>query len=109
MIFLLIGPRQITSCLSKGKRIQVSEKKLRLLTINFQSINAKKEFWSLVEECHPDIVQASETWLHTGTGESGVLPANYRFVARKDRKGNGLSAHGGVAIYCKNQYGRHRD
>lgn len=27
--FLLIGPRQITSCLNKGKRIQVSEKKIK--------------------------------------------------------------------------------
>ena len=64
------------------------EKKLRILTVNFQSIYAKKEaFWSVVGECDPSIVLASETGLHIGKGKSEVLPANYRFVASVMNRG----------------------
>ena len=36
--------------------------------------------------------------MHTGVGESEVQPANYRVIARK---GNGRSAHSGVANVAK--------
>jgi hypothetical protein len=39
----------------------------------------------MLEQTEPDIIIASETWLHQGILERGVLPENYRFVARRDR------------------------
>ena len=62
---------------------------------------AKEEaFWTF-EECDPDFVLVSGTWLHTGVGQSEVQPANYRIVARKDRKRNDRSVHGGAANVAK--------
>ena len=52
----------------------------------------------MLEQTEPDIIIASETWLHQGILERGVLPENYRFVARRDRL---KSDHGGVAVIAK--------
>jgi exonuclease III len=52
----------------------------------------------MLEQTEPDIIIASETWLHQGILEREVLPENYRFVARRDRS---KSAHGGVAVITK--------
>ena len=52
----------------------------------------------MLEYCDPDIILASETWLNSTIAEREVLPANYKFVARKDRPN---SSHGGVAIIAK--------
>ena len=52
----------------------------------------------MLEYTEPDIIITSETWLHPGIAEKEVLPDNYRFVARKDRKSD---PHGGVAIIAK--------
>ena len=52
----------------------------------------------MLEYCDPDIVIATETWLNPTIAEREVLPANYKFVARKDRPN---SSHGGVAIIAK--------
>ena len=71
----------------------------RILTINFQSMRAKKDaFWLLLKEADPDIIIGSETWLHNGFYEREVLPAGYHFVARRDRD---YSRHGGVMIASK--------
>jgi hypothetical protein len=43
----------------------------------------------------PDIVIATDTWLHPGIAEKEVLPDNYHFLARKDRPSD---PHGGVAV-----------
>ena len=72
---------------------------LRILVINFQSICSKREnFWATLEYSDPDVILASETWLNPTIAEREVLPANYKFVARKDRPN---SSHGGVAIIAK--------
>ena len=72
---------------------------LRVLTVNFQSIKAKKTpFWLLLEETNPDIVIGCETWLHPGIYEREVIPNGYHFVARKDRA---TDHHGGVIIAAK--------
>ena len=52
----------------------------------------------MLEYCDPDIILASETWLNPTIAEREVLPANYKFVARKDRPNR---SHGGVAIIAK--------
>ena len=38
----------------------------------------------MLEYCEPYIILASETWLNPTIAEREVLPASYRFVARKD-------------------------
>jgi exonuclease III len=58
----------------------------------------KESFWNMLEQTEPDIIIASETWLHQGILEREVLPENYRFVARRDRL---KSAHRGVAVIAK--------
>ena len=98
-----IGPPQSTSSpdasARKQKRGKINKRCLRVLTVNFQSIKSKREtFWSMLEYTEPDIIIASETWLHPGNAEKEVLPDNYRFVARKDKKSD---PHGGVAIIAK--------
>ena len=76
-----------------------SQKVMRVLDINFQSLKSKREeFWSLLEQSEPDIVLGSETWLKPSIAESEVLPPTYKFAARRDRLG---SPHGGVAIITK--------
>ena len=70
----------------------------RVLTVNFQSIKAKRtSFWLLVSEVNPDIVIGSETWLYEGIHKVEVLSDGYNFIARKDHKDH----HGGVAIIAK--------
>ena len=60
---------------------------------NFQSIKSKREsLWNMLTYTEPDILLASETWLHPGISEKEVLPDNYRFVARKDRHKDPMEA-----------------
>ena len=61
----------------------------------------KAEFWSMLEYTDSDIILASEAWLYPGITEREILPDNYRFVARKDRK---RDPHGGVAIIAKAEF-----
>ena len=55
----------------------------------------------MLEYTDPDIILASETWLYPDITERELLPDNYRFVARKDRKSD---PHGGVAIIAKAEF-----
>ena len=55
----------------------------------------------MLEYTDPDIILASETWLYPGITEREILPDNYRFVARKDRKSD---PHGGVAIIANAEF-----
>ena len=77
----------------------VTKRSLRILNINFQSIQSKKEeFWSMLEYTEPDIILASETRLQPGITEREIPPPEFRFVARKDRL---KDAHGVVAITAR--------
>ena len=97
-----IGSPEFASSPTRHRNVPLSKKKARILVINFQSIRSKRDsFWAMLEYCDPDIILASETWLNPTIAEREVLPANYKFVARKDRP-NG--SHGGVAIITLEQY-----
>lgn len=52
----------------------------------------------MLEYFDAETILASETWLNPTIAEKKVLPANYKFVARKGRPN---SSHGGVAIIVK--------
>ena len=94
-----IGSPRYTSSPNQRTSTPLSNKKVRLLVINFQSLRSKREcFWAMLEYCEPDIILASETWLNPTIAEQEVLPESYRFVARKYRPN---SSHGGVAIIVK--------
>ena len=94
-----IGSPRLASSPKQNRKGPIAKKSLRLLTINFQSIRAKREeFWTLLKYSQPDVVICSETWLHPNIYEREVLPENYRFAARRDRKS---SPHGGVAIIVR--------
>ena len=55
-----------------------------VLSVNFQSIRAKKSaFWLLLEESNPYIIIGSETWLYPGIFEREVLQAGYNIVAKE--------------------------
>ena len=96
---VFFGEPLSTSSPTSNPKTAISNKKTRVLCINFQSMHPKREaFWSLLESSDPDIVLASETWLSPGVHETDVLPPNYSFAVRKDRQ---KSAHGGVAIITK--------
>ena len=67
---------------------------MRLLAINIQSVNAKKEaFWNLVDSVHPDVIVGCETWLSPGVHNSEIIPPGFETV-RKDRP----DGYGGVLI-----------
>ena len=94
-----IGSPEYTSSPKSHRNVPLSKKKACILAINFQSIRSKREsFWAMLEYSDPDVILASETWLNPTIAEREVLPANYKFVARKDRPN---SSHGGVAIIAK--------
>ena len=94
-----IGSPEYTSSPKSHRNVPLSKKKARILVINFQSIRSKREsFWAMLEYSDPDVILANETWLNPTIAEREVLPANYKFVARKDRPN---SSHGGVAIIAK--------
>ena len=66
-----IGLPISTSFPTSRKRQPLSKRKLRIVSINFQSLRSKKAaFWSMLEYTDPDIILASETWLY--------LPRYYR-------------------------------
>ena len=99
-----VGPPQHTSSPSaphRPRKREVESKKLRVIVANLQSIKAKREsLWSMLSDIDPDIVIATETWLHPGITEKEVLPDNYQFLARKDRPND---PHGGVAVIAKSE------
>ena len=106
-----IGIPQHTSSPNKPSQtasVKPCQNTLRVLTVNFQSMKAKKtSFWLLLTETNPDIVIGCETWLHPGIYEREVLPENYHIVARKDRSSD---HHGGVLIAAKDTLiGTHLD
>ena len=55
----------------------------------------------MLEYTDPDIILAIQTRLYPAMTEREILPDNYRFVARKDRKSD---SHGGVAIIVKAEF-----
>ena len=84
---------------SQTASVKPHQNTLQVLTVNFQSMKAKKtSFWLLLTETNPDIVIGCETWLHPGIYEREVLPENYHIVDRKDRSSD---HHGGVLIAAK--------
>ena len=87
----------------QNQRKPLVNRKIRVMSINFQSIRSKKEeFWSMLEYSDPDIILASETWLNPNIKEREILPPSYTFAARRDRPN---SSHGGVAIITKSNIG----
>ena len=58
---------------------------MKVLTINFQSIKAKREaFWNLLESSKPDIILGCETWLKPTITNHEIIPPGYDGY-RKDR------------------------
>ena len=85
-----IGPPRSTSSptqnLQQTTPHSIDKRSVRVLVVNFQSIKSRREsLWNMLTYTEPDILLASETWLHPGISEKEVLPDNYRFVARKGR------------------------
>lgn len=75
---------------SKGK-----DRPLRLITVNFQSVQGKRsEILNLLESLKPDVVIGTETWLDPSISTSEFLPPTYQ-TFRKDRAGK---RGGGVMI-----------
>ena len=96
-----IGPPQHTSSPIRKQREgqPLTKKKLRVISVNLQSIRAKKEsLYHMLEQTDPDIVVAQETWLRPDIYDREVLPASYKFIARRDRPSD---PHGGVAIIAR--------
>lgn len=71
---------------------------LRLLNINFQSINNKKaEFTYIIQESNPDIIAGTETWLDKDIFNAEIAQSGYS-ILRRDRQND---SHGGVILYYK--------
>ena len=74
--------------------------KMKVLTINFQSIRAKKEtFWELINQERPDVVLGCETWLLPSIADSEIIPPDYE-TYREDR----VDGYGGVLVLVKKTF-----
>lgn len=70
---------------------------LMVLTINFQSLRAKREaFWNLVDSSKPDVILGCETWLRSTITTQEVMPPGY-VTYRNDRS----DGYGGVVVAVK--------
>ena len=79
-------------------------KQLNLLSLNTQSVIAKKApFGNLISERNPDIIALSETWLKPEILSSEFFPAGYK-IFRKDRH----DGYGGVLLACRDSLNCHQ-
>lgn len=93
------SPLQRSSPIKKPKRRKNSWKSLKVLSVNLQSANAKKDaFWLAVESSKPDIIIANETWLNPSKLSSEIMPPGYNSPIRRDRP----DGYGGVLLATKN-------
>ena len=78
-----------------------TQKNLRVLVVNFQSVkNKRNDLQVMIESSHPDIILGTETWLSDKVNTSEIFPPELGYdVIRRDRKGD---THGGVLIAAKN-------
>ena len=77
-----------------------SEKTLKILNINCQSIKNKcASFLNIIENIKPDIIIGTESWLDPSIKDNEYFPPTY-IVHRKDRNLHG----GGVFIAIHNKY-----
>ena len=94
----------ITTSSPKAKsmsRYKKNTNNIKVLTINFQSIKAKKEtFWNLIESSKPDIILGCETWLKPTISNQEIAPPGYH-VYRRDRDDD----YGGVMVAIKSGFG----
>ncbi|XP_072169454.1 uncharacterized protein [Diadema setosum] len=75
----------------------VEKRKMRILTVNFQSArNKKEEISNLIDSSDPDIILGTETWLNSKFQNAELFPSNYELI-RKDR----IDGYGGVLIALK--------
>ena len=71
---------------------------LNIISLNCQSILNKKEvFWELLDNHHPDIIVACETWLNQSIGDNEIISSNFKLF-RRDR----ADGYGGVLIAVNN-------
>ena len=85
--------------------IQITESKIKMLSLNCQSINAKfaklKTFLAAINEYTDiSIICLQETWGHEDVDMSFYNLPNYSMVYENRR----LSAHGGLLIYIRNDF-----
>ncbi len=94
------SPLQQSSPINKTiKRRKNEPRPLKVLSVNLQSLNAKREaFLEAVESCQPDIIAANETWLKPSILSSEMMPPGFNPPIRKDRQDD---PHGGVLLATK--------
>ena len=85
-----------TSLSNLSDKYNYKPKLLNLLSLNIQSLTAKKvSFGNLISERNLDIIALSETWLKPEILSSEFFPAGYK-IFRKDRH----DGYGGVLLAC---------
>ena len=92
------SPIKRSSPIKRPNRRKNTSRPLKILSVNLQSLNAKKEaFWEAVDSSQPDIILANETWLKPEMFSSEMMPPGYNPPIRRDR----LDGYGGVLLATK--------
>jgi len=90
-------PKHASSPIHPRPQAAKCARPLRIINVNCQSlVNKKGPFYNLLDSSRPDVIIATETWLHDGILSSEYFSSDHYTIYRRDR--NTDTSGGGVLI-----------
>ena len=99
------SPKLTSSPIKSKPTRQTKNRPLRIVNVNCQSLNNKKDrFLNLTDSTKPDVIIATETWIHSESLSAEFFSTHYE-VHRRDRPDK---KGGGVLIAVNSEYANSR-